>query len=78
MKRRRRDLEDLMETNFNVNPVERSRFSRDAISVYTMTAHLAGALGRKTSTLLPVEADWRWMPIIESLAIELKEIVSTQ
>ncbi len=31
------------------------------ITVDTMTAHLAGALGRRTWTLLPFACDWRWM-----------------
>jgi hypothetical protein len=31
------------------------------ISVDSMPAHLAGALGRPTWTLLKAEADWRWM-----------------
>jgi hypothetical protein len=31
------------------------------ITVDTMAAHLAGALGVRVWTLLPFEADWRWM-----------------
>jgi len=31
------------------------------ITVDTLSAHLAGALGVRTWTLLPVDADWRWM-----------------
>jgi hypothetical protein len=46
------------------NPLDDARVMRAldvVISVDTMTAHLAGALGCKTWTLLPYEADWRWM-----------------
>jgi hypothetical protein len=46
------------------NPLDDARVMRAldlVISVDTMTAHLAGALGRKTWTLLPIEADWRWL-----------------
>lgn len=43
---------------------EEARFVRALdlmISVDTMTAHLAGALGVRTWNLLRHEADWRWM-----------------
>jgi hypothetical protein len=46
------------------NPLDDARVMRAldlVISVDTMTAHLAGALGVKTWTLLPDDADWRWM-----------------
>jgi len=46
------------------NPLDDARMMRAldlVISVDTMTAHLAGALGVNTWTLLPLEADWRWM-----------------
>jgi hypothetical protein len=32
-----------------------------AITVDTSIAHLAGALGCRTDTLLPFVADWRWL-----------------
>jgi len=46
------------------NPLDDAHVMRAldlVISVDTMTAHLAGALGVKTWTLLPHDADWRWM-----------------
>jgi hypothetical protein len=46
------------------NPLDDARIMQAldlVISVDTMTAHLAGALGVNTWTLLPFEADWRWM-----------------
>lgn len=46
------------------NPLDDARVMRAldlVISVDTMTAHLAGALGRPTWTLLPFNPDWRWM-----------------
>jgi hypothetical protein len=46
------------------NPLDDARIMRALdliISVDTMTAHLAGALGVPTWTLLPRDADWRWM-----------------
>ena len=46
------------------NPLDDARVMRSldlVISVDTMTAHLAGAVGVRTWTLLAREADWRWM-----------------
>jgi len=46
------------------NPLDDARVMRAldlVISVDTMTAHLAGALGAKTWTLLPFDSDWRWL-----------------
>ena len=46
------------------NPLDDARLMRAldlVITVDTMTAHLAGALGQRTWTLLPVNADWRWL-----------------
>jgi ADP-heptose:LPS heptosyltransferase len=44
------------------NPLDDARIMHAldlVISVDTMTAHLAGALGVPTWTLLPFESDWR-------------------
>ena len=30
------------------------------VSINNLTVHLAGALGKKTSVLLPFSSDWRW------------------
>ena len=46
------------------NPLDDAQVMRAldlVISVDTMTAHLAGAIGQRTWTLLPFDADWRWM-----------------
>jgi hypothetical protein len=46
------------------DPLSAARFMRTlnlVVTVDTMIAHLAGALGIRTFTLLPYEADWRWM-----------------
>jgi len=46
------------------NPLDDARMMQAldlVISVDTMTAHLAGAVGQRTWTLLPFDADWRWM-----------------
>ncbi|HEX6717216.1 MAG TPA: hypothetical protein VF088_08895 [Pyrinomonadaceae bacterium] len=46
------------------NPLDDARVIRAldlVISADTMTAHLAGALGQKVWTLLPFDADWRWL-----------------
>jgi ADP-heptose:LPS heptosyltransferase len=46
------------------NPLDDARIMRAldlVITVDTMTAHLAGALGRRTWTLLHADPDWRWM-----------------
>jgi hypothetical protein len=46
------------------NPLDDARIMRAldlVISVDTMTAHLSGAVGQTTWTLLPLHTDWRWM-----------------
>jgi hypothetical protein len=46
------------------NPLDDARVIRAldlVISVDTMTAHLAGAVGQNVWTLLPFNADWRWL-----------------
>jgi len=46
------------------DPLDDARIMRAldlVISVDTMTAHLAGALGVNTWTLLPFDSDWRWL-----------------
>lgn len=51
-------------TPLSQRPLDTARLMRAldlVISVDTMTAHLAAALAVRTWTLLPYEADWRWL-----------------
>ena len=54
-----RDLYDRVSTIHDTASILRDL--QLVISVDTMTAHLAGALGIPVWTLLPYECDWRWM-----------------
>jgi len=55
-------IEDWDEKTNSVLEAARSLADIDLlITVDTMMAHLAGALGRPVWTLLPYDADWRWM-----------------
>ena len=55
-------IEDLYETSGCVFEAARTLLTLDLlITVDTMLAHLGGALGIPVWTLLPYEADWRWM-----------------